>query len=178
MGGVWSNTERSARQESYLQEAAARIRRYAHLRESEKHRRPLVVILTKYDSWAPLLDEDPPQEPWKEISGGKIGTENSDATIHAIDIRAIERQSKLARRLLLKVSPEIVTAAEGFAEQVTYVPVSAVGPAAHMGAFDVNGNPQLAIRPAETKPHWVTVPFLYAVSQSLPGMIPFFGRKK
>lgn len=176
LGDICPDTARATRQEPYLQEAATRIRRYAHLRQSEKHQRPLIVILTKYDSWGPLLNEDPPAEPWKKISGGKMGDVKSEATIHAIDVGAVKRQSQLARRMLLEVSPEIVTAAEGFAENVTYVPVSAVGPAAHMGAFDSDGNPQLAIRPSETKPHWVTVPFLYAVSQGLPGMIPFFER--
>jgi hypothetical protein len=34
-----------SRQEPVLQEAAARIRRYAKLRQTEKHNRPLIVIL-------------------------------------------------------------------------------------------------------------------------------------
>src|SRR4051812_13981506 len=44
--------ERAVRQETILLEAAARVRRYTGLAQNAKHRRPLVVIVTKYDSWS------------------------------------------------------------------------------------------------------------------------------
>ena len=44
-----------------------------------------------------------------------------------MNIEGIEDVSKLVRTLLWKVSPEIVSAAESFASQVLYVPVSATG---------------------------------------------------
>ena len=45
----------------------------------------------------------------------------------AVNLEGIEEVSKLVRSLLWKISPEIVSAAESFASQVLYVPVSATG---------------------------------------------------
>ena len=43
------------RQETILSEAAQRVRRYAGLAQSQKHDRPLIVVVTKFDSWKHLL---------------------------------------------------------------------------------------------------------------------------
>ena len=45
----------------------------------------------------------------------------------AVNLEGIEEVSRLVRTLLWKISPEIVSAAESFASQVLYVPVSATG---------------------------------------------------
>ncbi len=47
--------ERAVRQETILSEAAQRVRRYAGLAQSQKHDRPLIVVVTKFDSWKHLL---------------------------------------------------------------------------------------------------------------------------
>ena len=44
-----------------------------------------------------------------------------------MNLEGIEEISQVVRSLLLKVSPEIVSAAESFSSQVLYVPVSATG---------------------------------------------------
>ncbi len=157
---------RTMRQEPILQEAAARIRRYAGLRQSDKHNRPLVVILTKFDSWWRLVGDESPENPWHEVRqpNAAIG----DGVIGVLNHASVERQSQLAREVLLRTTPEIVTAAEGFAREVIYVPVSAVG-------WDVEVDTrtgQPAIRPNDAAPYWVTVPFLYGLSRSAPGLIP------
>jgi len=162
-----------ARQEPILQEAAARIRRYAGLRQSEKHNRPLVVILTKCDAWSHLLGEDPPPEPWRQISRGVVGEQQQDFVLHALDTSIVERRSRKARELMLRLCPEIVSAAESFAKEVIYVPVSAVGWNAEVDT----ASGLLAIRPAETAPHWVAVPFLYALCRWSTGLIPSIVRK-
>ncbi len=59
--------ERLLRQEPILQEAAARIRKYAQLKQNERHAAPLVVVLTKYDMWSSLLNDDRPQEPYQAV---------------------------------------------------------------------------------------------------------------
>ena len=89
-----------------------------------------------------------------------------------LDVAAIERQSQQARALLLKLCPEIVTAAEGFAEDVIYVPASAVG---WKVEFDRH-NKTPAIRPMDAQPFWATVPFLYGLYRSAPGLIPAVNR--
>ena len=112
-----------SRQEPILQEAAARIRRYVGLKQTEKHTRPLIVIVTKCDAWLHLLGESPAHEPWKQLPSGQMGDQTVDVSLHAFDTNAVERWSQMVRMLLLKHCPEIVTGAEGFATQVTYIPV-------------------------------------------------------
>jgi hypothetical protein len=165
---------RMGRQESVLQEAASRVRRHAKLRQSEKHKRPLIVILTKYDAWSALLQDDNPPEPWRLIRSGRVSDAETNSSMNALDVPVIERRSQIVRNVLLKLSPEIVAAAEGFAEDVTYVPVSAVG-----WKTEIDESTQdVAIRPRDTQPYWAAVPFLYALCRWSPGLIPSIARKK
>lgn len=161
---------RSMRQEPIFQEAAARIRRYSGLRQSDRHTRPLIVILTKFDAWNSLLGGDIPSEPWKTVEQDQNG---SSSPMSALDVAKIERQSRLAREMLLNFSPEIVTAAEGFAEDVIYVPVSAVGWKVRYD--DTEHTP--VIRLQDTEPYWATVPLLYGLHRSAPGLIPVLARR-
>ncbi len=162
---------RLTRQEPILQEAAARIRRYAKLRQSEKHRRPLFVILTKYDMWSHLLEElvgeENHSEPWKTIGQTKTGER-----ICGLDLPRIERYAAFSKRLMQKTCPDIVAAAENFATSVTFLPASAVGWCTHTART----NGQLFMRPTEASPFWVTVPFLYALARCHPGLIPVLKR--
>lgn len=155
---------RTMRQEPILHEAIARIRRFAGLRQSDRHKRPLIVILTKYDLWWSVLGNERYPPPWVKVRSPT----NPDETLYGLDREAIVRQSQRARAILLQTCPEIVTTAEGFAEEVLYVPVSAVGWKASID--QQTGLP--VIKPAEAEPYWVTVPFLYGLSRSLPGLIP------
>lgn len=77
------------------------------------------------------------------------------------------------RAILKGLCPEIVHAAEGFCERVVYVPTSAVG-------YNTEVDPktgQTSIRPVDTEPHWVTVPFLYALSATSGNLVPVVHRK-
>ncbi len=163
-----------SRQEPILQEAAARIRRHVGLKHTEKHSRPLIVIVTKCDAWLHLIEESPCPEPWRQVPAGQSGERQIDLPLQALDTAQIERRSQIVRQVLLTHCPEIVTAAEGFASQVTYIPVSALGWETQID--EATG--QLAIRPEDTAPYWVTVPFLYALCRSVPGLIPSIFRKK
>lgn len=165
--GVKAVAVKAARQEPILQEAAARIRKYTGLKQTEKHNVPLIVILTKCDIWNDQLGENLPDDPYLTLSGkrARIG---DGSVMHAVQTAIVERRSELCRRLLLQVCPEIVTAAEGFAKYVTYIPVSAVGPTTHLSADGA----QLTIRPMEASPHWVTVPITYALAKYVKGLIP------
>ncbi|WP_373649723.1 hypothetical protein [Schlesneria sp. DSM 10557] len=161
---------KTMRQEPILQEAIARIRRFAGLKQSDRHKRPLVVILTKFDMWWQLLESDPLPEPWLTARSPA----NANEQFEAFDSRAVERQSSLARNFMLKCAPEIVTAAENFADDVTYVPVTAVG--WQVSIDTSSGLP--AIKPSEASPYWATVPFLYGLHRSVPGLIPVITKRK
>lgn len=161
------------RQEPILQEAATRIRRYAGLRNNQKHNRPLIVILSKYDLWSHLLGGAEIDDPWRAVSKGRVGSKQMDRPANALDVQKILDTSDRARSLLLRYCPEIVTAAEGFVRDVTYIPVSAIG---WRGQLDEESG-QIAIRPGDTQPYWVTVPFLYAMCRTVPGLIPALRRK-
>lgn len=154
---------RVSRQETILHEAAARIRRYTGLSHAERHPRPLILVLTKVDQWSGLLQDDDPSEPWRMLPGWSRA---------GLDIERIEQQSQRLRQLLLQFSPEIVTTAEGFAQDVFYIATSALGARTEL-------DPEtgfLGIRPQNIQPRWAAVPLLYALSRTLPGLIPRFRR--
>jgi hypothetical protein len=169
-----SGSDRLSRQEPFLQEAAARIRRHTGLKQTERHSRPLIVILTKCDAWSHLLSDEPLPDPWRKVSSGVVGDRPVDAAVDALDLEVIDRRSMLVRKLLLEHCPEIVTAAEGFANDVTYIPVSAVG-----WQTRVDGTTGLlSIRPGDAAPYWAAVPYLYALCRWTPGLVPGISRRK
>jgi hypothetical protein len=150
--------ERAVRQETILLEAAARVRRYAGLPQNAKHHRPLVIVATKYDSWSTLLGPPRLDTPWITTRCG----------ICALRLSLIEQISKEVRGLLWEHTPELVSAAESFAEEVVYIPVSATGcgpevdPAS--GAF--------GFRPRNINPMWAEVPALYVMAKWMEGIVP------
>jgi hypothetical protein len=147
---------RTSRQESVLLEAAARVRRYTGLSQNAKHSRPLIVVVTKYDAWAGLLADRDGREPWHQGDG-----------LAGLDLERIERRSREVRALMLRTCPEVVHGAEGFTEQVVYVPVSALG----QGPVVHPNTKNLAIRPRNIRPVWTTVPLLYGLCRWLPGLL-------
>ncbi len=107
----------TSRQETVLLEAANRIRRFAGLNETEKHNRPLIATATKFDAWAPLFGICLPP-PYAKTSNGNL---------HAVDLSFVQTISQQTRALLWDYTPEIVSAAESFVDEVDHVPVSATG---------------------------------------------------
>jgi hypothetical protein len=152
--------ERPVRQETILAEAAQRVRRFSGLGENQKHPRPLIVVVTKFDTWAGLLKMDELHSPWELNSHGPVA---------AMQLDVIDRLSQRLRSLLWEVSPEIVSVAESFASQVLYIPVSATGRsperAPQTGMF--------GFRPKDVKPLWAEVPLLYTMSRWMQGLVPY-----
>ncbi len=152
---------RTYRQETVLSEAADRVRRHSGIAPGAKHNRPLIVVVTKYDSWSTLLDRD------------RLGM---DAVLRglpgarcAIDVDAVARVSEQVRAVLETHAPEIVVAAEGFSQHVVYLPVSALGKAPHVHP-ETGG---LCIRPQDLHPLWTEIPMIYALLLTVPGLIPY-----
>ncbi len=162
IGPAGTRDNRLSRQETLLNEAAARIRRLSGLSHHARYDRPVVVVLSKFDEWSHLYGPLENGNPWKR-SGAVTG----------IDVELVEQQSKRLRQILSQYCPETVAAAESFASNVTYVAVSSLGNRTH-----TDPKTGLAsIRPAEIQPHWVTVPLLYSLSRILPGLIPRLKRR-
>jgi hypothetical protein len=148
---------RLSRQETILNEAAARIRRLAGISHAAKYDRPVIVVLSKFDEWSHLVDQDDEGEPWR-VLGNLTG----------VDVDRIERTSARLRQVLVWYCPETVAAAEAFAQAITYVAVSSLGDRVELDPK--SGLP--GIRPKNIQPRWVVVPLLYALSDVLPGLIP------
>lgn len=152
--------EGAVRQDAILVEAARRIRHHAGLAETSRHSRPLIVIVTKFDCWASLLSEEPLQH---------LCVTDPSNRRSAVRIGEIERVSLVLRELLVRLTPELVAAAEGFAHEVLYVPASATGCSPEVDPRDG----QLKIRPRDLRPLWVEAPLLYSLSKWMRGLVPF-----
>jgi len=151
--------EVAVRQDTILLESAQRIRQFAGLAQSAKHKRPLIVIVTKHDSWSGLSNTTIDQPPWVEGRG---------MSLCGLNTFAIEELSSKIRSVLWELTPEIVAAAESFSDHVIYIPVSAMGRAPEVdpatGAF--------GIRPRDIRPQWTEVPLLYYLARWQPGIVP------
>jgi len=147
------------RQDQVLLEAAHRIRSVTGLPQNARDPRPLIVIVTKYDAWWSLAKFQPLESNWvvRPHSSGLCG----------LYVDGLQMISQQMREILMEYSPELVAAAEGFSEDVIYVPVSALG---HGPERDATG--ALGVRPRDIDPMWAEVPMLYALHRSVPGLVP------
>jgi hypothetical protein len=147
----------TVRQETILTEATMRVRKHAGLSAHQRYDRPLIVLVGKSDIWSNLIDEDIASNPF---------IKDPTSSLSALDMERIERVSGKVRKLLLAVSPEIVTAAEDFANEVVYIPVSALGHSPEKQ----EGKTGLFIKPSDIHPHWVMVPLLYSYARWTKGL--------
>jgi hypothetical protein len=150
--------ENSVRQDTILVEATQRVRRHAGLREDQLHKQPLIVVVTKWDSWHKLLPDLSHKEPYKKINGQPI---------QAINVEKILKASQQVELLLEKLCPEIVATAIGFAEEVFFIPISATG----RGPEVDPETGALGIRPRDIKPWWVEIPLLLGFHRSTRGLV-------
>jgi hypothetical protein len=151
--------ERAIRQETVLAEAAQRIRKYGGLGQDAKHNRPLIVVITKFDSWAFLMKPSSLPCAWVENAYGGIA---------ALDLDLVATISRSARDLLWRLTPELVSAAESFAHEVLYVPLSATGRSPESDA-----RIGLGFRPRDIHPIWVGTPLLYIMARWMSGLVPY-----
>lgn len=154
-------------QDSVFQEAARRIRMFAGLSTAQKYKRRVIVVVTKSDRWLHLLDRDlltmtPVVDKMVTDDEGTAFRQN------CVDVNMVRRVSGKLRDLLIRTTPEIVSAVEGFSERVDYIPVSATGM-----KTQVDDETSLqSMRPGDAKPLWAEVPFLYALAASSMGLLP------
>jgi hypothetical protein len=151
----------TARQEIVLHEIINRVRHHSGLKQTERRKRPLIVVVTKYDAWWPLHNYERLPTPWRRLSNGGLS---------CLDLPLIQKVSVATRDLINQVSPELVSAAEEFSEQVWFIPASATG--CNPECNDVNGKKVWGVRPRNIKPMWCEVPLLTALASVAGGLIP------
>lgn len=145
---------RVERQETLISEMAHRVRVHAGLSASERLRKVLMVLVAKSDVWSKLVAEDLESDPY--------WTKNDDATtLGYVDVKRVDRVSGAVREMLRRFAPEIVATAEDACERVLYVPISSFGSSPSLDP----ASGLLAIKPQDVHPHWVTVPFTYAMAR-------------
>jgi hypothetical protein len=157
----------SFRQDHILSEATRRIRAELQLPQDQRDKRPLIVVMTKYDAWSSLVGSKKLQDDWV--------LREMDAGVCELNVPMLKNLSERFRTLLMKHVPEIVATAEAFSEDVTYIPVSALGcsPEEIPGVEKVGNPPRaaLGIRPESIEPAWSEMPLLYAIQRTMPGLI-------
>lgn len=147
------------RQEVVLTESVSRIRRYKGLGSSAKYDRPLIVVLSKWDTWCHLTPGAIGPSPYVK-SAGPGGQ---------LNLPEIKKTSDKMRELLNKHAPNIVLTCESFATHVYYLPASAFGRAPKL---DETGKIGL-VCPQEINPIWVTVPLTLALALTTRDLVPF-----
>lgn len=152
-------TAAGSRQDLILIEAATRVRRFARLRDSDKHDRPLVVIVAKQDVWGRLVPEIETVGPVTALDAKGYGVFLPER---------MEALSRAIRGLLVETTPEVVAAAENFAKKVVYVGVSSLGTT----PVPYPGTNKWAVRPSDIQPAGVELPLLYALNLKFPKLIP------
>ncbi len=153
------------RQETYIQEAFRRIQEFAGMRQGDKFRPPVIVIVNKYDCWHRLLPNVSKMDPLRRTSDGFAG----------LLVEAISQVSNECKQLLETHCPDIVNAISSRAADVTFVPVSAAG--MNTVIDDSTGSPALPPG-AEPDRFWVTIPFLMGLHRVAPKLIPSLKAKQ
>lgn len=152
----------TSRQEIVFHEMTERFRRLTGLGQADATDKPLVVIVTKFDSWRALLPDLDTERPIKS---------RKDGSLSAIDLKKIRKVSSQVREMLFQFTPELVSSAEAFSRHVTFIPVSATGSAPQQ-------DPEtgiVGVRPRDMNPWWCDIPLLTVIAQHGHGLIPFVG---
>lgn len=140
-GGTAKNY--AQRQDILLAELAARIKRHLGNNGGDKLGRPLLFGVSKAD----LLRQELPLD-------ARLYAPKADGSC-ALDLKALNEVSRKTEALLADTAPEIVATAHDIADEVVFMPVSALG-----------HNPMReGVRPCDIKPIWTELPFVYTLAR-------------
>jgi hypothetical protein len=148
------------RQETLLKEASVRIRRYLGISQTMRIKKPLFVIVPKFDLWEDMSGLSISEEPY-------IRTDSSSPI--RIDQARIEKTDCVIREIFRKYCPEFVATAESLSEIVHYIPVSSLGCSPVLVKKDEQE--YYGIKPQDIHPKWVSVPLTYCLSKYASGLI-------
>jgi len=141
------------RQETLLRQLAVKMRTYLKIPQSQRVRKPLIIILPKFDVWSKLTDISIDQEPYD------FDAKNTRFQINLSQID--ENSNKLKKKLLTQPRPELVATAENLSEFIRYIPVSSLGHSPSLIKKD--SHVFYGVLPRQIQPKWVTVPLLYVL---------------
>jgi hypothetical protein len=163
----WSDG-RMSQQQTLFTETMTRVRQFAGLPETGRVRKPLIVVLAKFDAWSFLTDFEQLPEPWRPI-----GSAAGSAEHLALDFSAVRRVSDACRELLAKHASPMLSRIESNCDPALtfFVPASATGcpPAGRddQGYYHLAGN---------IKPMWAEVPLLSLMHLCVPDLVPDCGK--
>ena len=140
------------RQETLLRQMAVKMRTYLKMPQSQRVKKPLIIILPKFDVWSKLTDISIEQEPYD------FNTQNNCLQMN---LSQVEENSKKLKKLLSQLCPELVATAENLSELVRYIPVSSLGHSPSL--IKKNNHTFYGVIPRQIQPKWVTVPLLYTL---------------
>ncbi len=139
------------RQDTLLSEMAARIRRHLGFRGESRLSRPLLFGISKADMLRDRLPLD--AELYRPREDGSS----------ALDFDALRAVSRETESFMDDIVPEVVATAHDIADDVLFVPFSALG-----------HNPmQEGVRPADVKPVYSELPIVFTLARK--GLLPFIG---
>ena len=153
-------------QNTILDNAAARLRKLRGMSLQERFGGPLVVVVTKLDAWVKLL---PAENRNQLLAAEYLPQITAGSSMSVIRSDLVQVLSQTVRGLLRTLAPEIVSAAEGYSTDVTYIPVSATGSGVQpiAGASQsADGNISLGVRPRNMQPKWCELPLLVGLSKA------------
>jgi hypothetical protein len=140
------------RQETFLREAAVRLRRYLGVSQTYRLRKPLIVAVSKFDLLQEATGISIDEEPYTPGPGAA-----------RLKIPDVEQTSDRLRALLDQHCPEFVATADSLSEIVRYIPVSSFGGSPEILCRDERCF--LAVRPKDIHPRWATVPIMYCLTR-------------
>ena len=140
-GGKGNARNYAQRQDVLLNEVSARVRRHMGNSGTLKLKRPLIVGISKADL---LRHHLPLQE--------QLYVEQANG-LYALDVKKLKAISDTTQRLMTRVVPEVVSTALNIAEEVWFLPISALG---HNPDKD-------GVRPSEIEPIWAELPFVFTL---------------
>ena len=151
-------------QNTLLDNAASRLKKLRGISLQERYNGPLIVVVTKLDAWAMLL----PAENRKQLlSAEYLPQIAAGSSMCVIRSDLVQVLSQTVRDLLRRLAPEIVSSAESYSTDVTYIPVSATGVGVQlMGGANSTANSTMGVRPKDIKPKWCELPLLVGLSKA------------
>ena len=139
------------RQDVLLAEMSARIRRHLGNRSESRLKKPLIFGVSKADLLRNRLPMDA-QMYRGEANGG-----------YALDVAVLRDVSQRTETLLTEIAPEVTATAHDIADDVWFVPISALG-----------HNPMReGVRPCDIKPIWTELPVVFTLAKR--GLVPTVG---
>jgi hypothetical protein len=159
---------RMSQQQTLFSEAMRRIQRFAGRSEAERVRKPLIVVIAKYDAWSFLANAERLPSPWRHTAATGNGKDRLE-----FDFEGVRKVSQACRALLAKHASPMLSRIESNCapENTLFVPVSSTGcpPAGKddQGYYHLAGN---------IKPMWSEVPLLALMHMCAPNLMAGSGR--